>query len=106
MPKAKRSAGGDFVKKKQKLGKKKLAPTNSTSTAFRARSVVLLEQSLAAEREGPVSQRKLTLGFSDASLESAFLARAAHLGAEHRPGLAPFLSIILPLNLGFRKPSC
>ena len=44
MPKAKVSAGGDFVKKRGKLGKKKLAPTNATSTAFKAQSVTLLSQ--------------------------------------------------------------
>eukprot|EP00965_Chrysotila_dentata_P197003 6177944-Pleurochrysis_carterae.AAC.3 len=62
MPKAKKSPGGDFIKKRGKLGKKKLAPTNATSTEFRARSVVLLDQSVSVDRTGALSQRKLTLG--------------------------------------------
>ena len=35
MPK-RSSRDKDFVKQKQKVGKKKLAPTNATSTAFKA----------------------------------------------------------------------
>ena len=52
----------DFVKKKQKVGKKKLAPTNSTSTAFKARSVVLTDQGLDKDKGEPLSHRKLTSG--------------------------------------------
>ena len=52
----------DFVKKKQKVGKKKLAPTNATSTAFRSRSVTIQEQSLGADKGEPVSHRRLTAG--------------------------------------------
>ena len=52
----------DFVKKRQKLGKRKLAPASTTSTQFRARSVVLPEQSIAQEkRDTPVTHRQLTL---------------------------------------------
>eukprot|EP00962_Isochrysis_galbana_P030403 scaffold9859_cov122-Isochrysis_galbana.AAC.4 len=61
MPKGGKSQ--DFKKRKQKLGKKKLAPTSTTSTQFKARSVVLLEQSQYAEGrdEQAKSRRSLTL---------------------------------------------
>jgi hypothetical protein len=61
MPRASKSQ--DFKKRKQKLGKKKLAPTSTTSTQFKARSVVLLEQSQYAEGrdEQAKSRRSLTL---------------------------------------------
>ena len=58
MPKRQR----DFVKQKQKVGKKKLAPTNATSTAFKARSVALPEQTLGTDKGQPVSHRQLTTG--------------------------------------------
>ena len=61
-PRGGKAAVKDFEKKKQKLGKKKLAPTNSTSTQFKARSVVLPDQTIGAERGEPVSHRQLTLG--------------------------------------------
>ena len=41
--------GADFVKKTQKVGKKKLAPTSATSTRFKSKSVALPEQSQFAE---------------------------------------------------------
>ena len=53
-----KNKGKDFVKKKQKVGKRKLVPTNATSTRFTAKSVNLLQQSVAVEHEGPVSSRK------------------------------------------------
>ena len=52
----------DFIKKKQKVGKKKLAPTNATATHFKAKSVALTEQSLAADKKGPTTVRNLTAG--------------------------------------------
>ena len=61
-PRGGKAAVKDFEKKKQKLGKKKLAPTNSTSTQFKARSVVLPDQTIGAERGEPVSHRQLTMG--------------------------------------------
>ena len=47
-------------KKKQKLGKKKLAPTNATSTVFKSKSIVLLEQDVFRSDKGPVTKRQLT----------------------------------------------
>ena len=47
MPKGGKTA--DFKKRKQKLGKKKLAPTSTTATQFKTRSVVLLEQAQFAD---------------------------------------------------------
>jgi len=68
----------DFVKRKQKLGKKKLAPTSTTSTQFKAKSVVLLEQSqYAEERDGQAkSRRALTL--------SELLTQLRHYSADVR----------------------
>ena len=47
-------------KKKQKLGKKKLAPTNATTTVFKSKSIVLLEQDVFRSDKGPVTKRQLT----------------------------------------------
>ena len=59
MPKKRK--GGDFSKQTQRVGKKKLAPTNATSTEFKARSVALPEQAQFAEgRDEPMSHRKQT----------------------------------------------
>ena len=52
----------DFVKQKQKVGKRKLAPTNATSTRFKAKSVALTEQSVSVEKKGPTTVRNLTAG--------------------------------------------
>ena len=40
MGKTKTKGGGDFKKSKQKLGKKKLAPTNATNTAVKVLSLI------------------------------------------------------------------
>ena len=61
MPKSRKTA--DFTKRAQKVGKKKLAPTNATSTRFKVRSVALPEQAqFAADGsiEEPTSHRKLS----------------------------------------------
>ncbi|KAL1520144.1 hypothetical protein AB1Y20_023616 [Prymnesium parvum] len=52
--------GGDFSKRKQKVGKKKLAPTSATSTRFHAKSVSITAQSVSVEKHGPTSARHLT----------------------------------------------
>jgi len=60
MGKTKTKGGGDFKKRKQKLGKKKLAPTNATSTAIKVRSIALPEQALT--KTEPTTHRNLTMG--------------------------------------------
>ena len=67
---------GDFVKKTQKVGKKKLAPTSHTSTRFKTKSVALPEQSQFAATEEPVSHRRLTA--------TALLAQLSHYTADVR----------------------
>ena len=61
MPKAKTSAGGDFKKKKQKLGKKKLAPTNATDTTVKVQTIALPQQSQTVAKSGPTTHRNLTM---------------------------------------------
>ena len=61
MPKVKTSAGGDFKKKKQKLGKKKLAPTNATDTTVKVKTIALPEQSQTVSKSGPTTHRNLTM---------------------------------------------
>ena len=54
--------GGDFKKRKQKVGKKKLAPVNATVTQFKAKSVVLAAQSVSVvDKAEPTTSRNLTL---------------------------------------------
>ena len=56
-----RKVPGEFSKRKQKVGKKKLQPTNATSTVFKAKSIHLSEQSIGADKGQPTSHRKLTM---------------------------------------------
>ena len=108
MPAKKRSAGGDFVKKRQKVGKKKLAPTNSTATAFKARSVLLPDQSIAVDRSDKlVSHRQLTLDelLGQLGHYSADVRRDAARGmgdflARHPDMLLPHAAEVLRGTLG------
>ena len=61
MGKTKGSAGGDFKKKKQKLGKKKLAPTNATNTTVKVKTIALPEQSQTVAKSGLTTHRNLTM---------------------------------------------
>ena len=61
MGKTKTKGGGDFKKSKQKLGKKKLAPTNATNTAVKVKSIALPEQSQTVAKSGPTTHRNLTM---------------------------------------------
>ena len=51
----------DFLKKKQKVGKKKKPATNATSTDIRAKQVQMPSQSVLGERGEEVTHRKLGL---------------------------------------------
>lgn len=76
---AQRKKQADFVKKTQRVGKKKLAPTNATSTRFKTRSVALPEQSQFASTEAdsaPASHRKLAA--------AGLLAQLTHYSADVR----------------------
>lgn len=55
----KKSAAGDFLKKKQKVGKAKAVSDNATDTSFKSRSVVILPQ--LEQSDEPTSRRKLPL---------------------------------------------
>jgi hypothetical protein len=105
----KRKAPADFEKQKQKVGKKKLAPVNATSTEFRARSVALPEQSQFAdggERDEPVSHRRLTvnehlsqLGHPKADVRFEALKGLAELLTQHVEVLPPVAPSVLERSL-------
>lgn len=58
--KHKKAAAADFKKTKAKLGAKQAA-SNATSTAFKARSIALPQQSVNVDRSGAfVTKRNLT----------------------------------------------
>ncbi|KAI0094749.1 hypothetical protein BDY19DRAFT_1038840 [Irpex rosettiformis] len=66
MPKSskhKKERAADFSKAKLKLGKGKQTPTNAVDTSFKARSIALPSQNIAAAKDGlgPTTKRKLTL---------------------------------------------
>jgi pre-rRNA-processing protein IPI1 len=51
----------DFEKRKQKIGKKKLAPESSTNTSFTTRSIHMSDQGLAQAEGAVVNERGQTL---------------------------------------------
>ena len=95
MPKKRK--GGDFSKQTQRVGKKKLAPTNATSTEFKARSVALPEQAQFAEgRDEPMSHRKQTA--------SELLAQLSHYSADTRCDALKGLAELLTRNESVLPP--
>ncbi|XP_006454401.1 hypothetical protein AGABI2DRAFT_214405 [Agaricus bisporus var. bisporus H97] len=66
MPKSakkRKDKAADFAKAKLKLGKEKRAPSNVIDTSFKARSIALPTQSIAAVKDetAPTTKRKLTI---------------------------------------------
>lgn len=92
----------DFSKRKQKVGKKKLQPTNATSTRFKVASISLPQQSLGARTDGPVSSRQLSAAqllaqlahYSEPTRHDA-LRGLLELATDHPSSLLPHASLLL-----------
>ncbi|KAI0053977.1 hypothetical protein FA95DRAFT_1551756 [Auriscalpium vulgare] len=102
MPKAtkkKKEKAADFAKAKLKLGKGKQAPTNQIDTSFKARSISLPHQSIAALKDDlePTTRRKLT--FSD------LIAHLKHHNAGSRRDAIAGLRELLEGHLELIEPS-
>ena len=52
--------GKDFVKKKRKVGKEKVAPDNATNTAFVSRGISVPAQLVVKSEHVPTTKRKLS----------------------------------------------
>ncbi|KAI0330555.1 hypothetical protein GY45DRAFT_736395 [Cubamyces sp. BRFM 1775] len=81
MPKStkkKKDKAADFSKAKLKLGKGKQAPSNVVDTSFKARSIALPTQSIAADKDSdaPTTKRRLTF--------DALIAHLKHYNASTR----------------------